>query len=65
MIEELKGKKVKVGVALYGSSMPRALFTNTYEGVINNCSTLGGETFLILNDNIMINTKYVQIIELI
>ena len=66
MIDELKGKKVKIGVAFGGvTSVGRALSTKYYEGVIKACASFGGEYFVVFEDNSMINAKYIQTIEII
>ena len=64
MIDELKGKKVRIGVAFLteDGSCPH---TKYYEGVIKTSSTLGGEIFVVFEDNFMINAKYIQTIEII
>ena len=64
MIDELKGKKVKIGVA-FGGISPQGIQTKYYEGVIKTCAGFGGEYFVIFEDNSMINTKYIQTIEII
>ena len=68
MIDELKGKKVKIGVALmddYTKFLQSSMTTRYFEGVIKTSSTLGGEMFVVFDDNFMINAKYVQTIEII
>ena len=64
MINVVKGKKVKIGVAFLTEdcSCPH---TKYYDGVIKTSSTLGGEMFVVFEDNFMINTKYIQTIEII
>ena len=63
-IDELKGKKVKIGVAFNDHGCYGA-FTKHYEGVIKTCTGFGGETFVVFEDNSMINAKYIQTIEII
>ena len=65
MIDELKGKKVKIGVALVRQFDDAMLTTKYYEGVIKTCAGFGGEYFVIFEDNSMVNAKYVQTIEII
>ena len=68
MIDELKGKKVKIGVAFnevspYGGM--GVISTKYYEWVIKTCASCGGEYFVVFEDNSMINAKYIQTIEII
>lgn len=65
MIDELKGKKVKIGVALVRQFDDAMLTTKYYEGIIKNCAGFGGEYFVVFEDNSMINAKYIQTIEII
>ena len=65
MIDELKGKKVKIGVALVRQFDDAMLTTKYYEGVIKTCAGFGGEYFVVFEDNSMINAKYIQTIEII
>lgn len=62
MIDELKGKKVRIGVAFLTEE---STYKKYYEGVIKTSSTLGGEIFVVFEDNFMINAKYIQTIEII
>ena len=59
-LKRLLNKKVKVRVALYGDSMPRALYTTIFEGVI----IAYDENFIVFEDDSMINIKYIQTIEI-
>lgn len=70
MIEDIKGKKVVVSVFHNNGKMQKmsARLPDAscfYEGIVKNCSSIGLDTFLILDNNIMINTKYIQTIEII
>ena len=66
MIDELKGKKVKIGVAFNDVSRYGGMITTKYyEGVIKTCTGFGGKTFVVFEDNSMINAKYIQTIEII
>lgn len=56
MIDELKGKKVGILVAFNGKCI---------KGIVNTCSTFGGETFIILDNGTMVNIKHVQTIQII
>lgn len=40
-----------------------AMTTKYFEGIIKTSSTLGGEMFVIFEDDTMINAKYIQTIE--
>ena len=59
MLERLLNKKIKVRVALYSESMPRALYTGTYEGVM----VAYDDNFIVFEDDTMLNIKYIQMIE--
>ena len=59
MLERLLNKKIKVRVALYSESMPRALYTATYEGVM----VAYDDNFIVFEDDTMFNIKYIQMIE--
>ena len=59
MLERLLNKRIKVRVALYSDSMPRALFTTTFEGVMADYD----DNFIVFEDDSMINIKYIQTIE--
>ena len=59
MLKRLLNKKVIVRVALYGASMPRALYTTTFEGVI----IAYDDNFIVFEDDSMINIRYIQTIE--
>ena len=59
MLEKLLNKKIKVRVALYSDSMPRALYSTVFEGVL----VAFDDNFIVFEDNSMINIKYVQTIE--
>ena len=61
MLERLVNKKLKVRVALYSDSMPRGLYSGTFEGKL----VAFDETFLVFDDDTMINIKYVQSISVI
>ena len=66
MIDELKGKKIKIGVAFNDVSRYGGMITTKYyEGVTKTCASFGGEYFVIFEDNSMVNAKYVQTIEII
>lgn len=59
MLERLINKKIKVRVALYSDSMPRALYTTAFEGIL----VAYDDNFIVFEDNSMINIKYIQTIE--
>jgi hypothetical protein len=59
MLERLLNKRIKVKVALYSDSMPRALFTTTFEGMM----VAYDDNFIVFEDDSMINIKYIQTIE--
>lgn len=59
MLDRLLNKKIKVRVALYSESMPRALYTATYEGIM----IAYDDNFIVFDDDTMLNIKYVQMIE--
>ena len=70
MIEDIKEKKVIVSVFHNNGKMQKMSArlpdaSSTYEGTVKTCSSLGRDTFLILDNNIMINTNYIQTIEII
>ena len=60
MLERLVNKKIKVRVALYSDSMPRALYSTTFEGTL----VAYDDNFIVFEDNSMINIKYIQTIEI-
>lgn len=63
MIDELKGKKIKISIAF---RQQVTIETTVYhEGIIKNCAGFAGEYFVIFEDNFMINAKYIQTIEII
>ena len=62
MITDLKGKKIKVGV-VFAKNQPDTI--KYYEGILSNSSALAGETFIILEDSIIINSKYIITIEVL
>ena len=64
MIDIVKGKKVKIGVAFGGITI-HGLQTKYYEGIVRTSSALGGEYFIVFEDDSMINAKYIQTIEII
>ena len=59
MLDRLLNKKIKVRVALYSESMPRALYTPTYEGIM----IAYDDNFIVFDDDTMLNIKYIQMIE--
>lgn len=61
MLERLLNKKLEVRVALYSDSMPRGLYSDTYEGKL----VAYDETFMAFEDDTMINIKYVQLISVL
>lgn len=65
MIEKLSGKKVNIGVAFMYNADFEAMTTKYFKGIVDTCSTLGGENFIVFEDGTMINMKYVQTIEFI
>lgn len=66
--KDIIDKKVKIGVAFNetrpynGMSM---IATKYYEGIIATIGTIGKESFIVFEDNSMINAKYIQTIEII
>ena len=65
MINELVSKRVKIGVAFMPVMGKGSMTTKYFEGNVKAETRLGGEIFLILDNNSMINMKYVQTIEII
>ena len=59
MLERLVNKKIKVRVALYSDSMPRSLYSATFEGTL----VAYDDNFIVFEDDSMINIKYIQTIE--
>ena len=51
MIDELKGKKVKIGVAFVRQFDDPMLTTKYYEGFIKTCAGFGGEYFVVFEDS--------------
>lgn len=64
MIEIIKGKRVNISVAFMPKMGMEYMTTKCFEGVVDTCSTLGGESFIVFEDGTMINMKYVQTIEI-
>ena len=62
MIDELKGKKVKIKIAFCETTLVSNMF---HEGIVKTASSFGGEMFVVFEDNFMINAKYIQTIEII
>ena len=50
---------------VYTKFLQSPMTTRYFEGVIKTSSTLGGEMFVVFEYNFMINTKYIQTIEII
>ena len=65
MFDNLKDKKVKVGVAFMPVIGMGSMTTKYFEGIVLGTATMGNEYFLLLGDDSMINMKYVQTIEII
>ena len=59
MLKKLLNKKIKVRVALYSDSVPRALYSSVFEGVM----VAFDDNFIVFEDDSMINIKYIQTIE--
>ncbi len=62
-LNELKGKTVIIRVAFY-EAIAGATIHGKYEGVLECTAVLGHENFIVLENDIMINIKYVQTIEI-
>lgn len=60
MLNRLLNKVIRVRVALYSDSMPRALYTTVFEGLM----VAYDDNFIVFEDNSMINIKYIQTIEI-
>ena len=60
MLNRLLNKVIRVRVALYSESMPRGLYTTSFEGVM----VAYDDNFIVFEDNSMINIKYIQTIEI-
>jgi hypothetical protein len=60
--KEVLGKNVKILVAFTGAN-PR--YNKEYDGVATGIGTIGEDNFLVLDEITMINTKYIQTIEII
>lgn len=62
--KDIIDKKVRIGVAFLteDGSCPH---TKYYEGIIATIGTIGKESFIVFEDNSMINAKYIQTIEII
>ena len=60
MLNRLLNKVIRVRVALYSDSMPRALYTTVFEGLM----VAYDDNFIVFEYNSMINIKYIQTIEI-
>ena len=65
MSNKINNKRVKVGVALMPGENTGAMSTKYFEGVVEGTTQIGAQYFLILENNVIINIKYVQTIEII
>ena len=62
--EEIINKRVKVGIA-FMPAMGQDMTTKYFEGTVRTIGTLGSEEFIVFDNNSMINTKYIQTVEII
>ena len=60
MLNRLLNKVIRVRVALFSDSMPRALYTTVFEGLM----VAYDDYFIVFEVNSMINIKYIQTIEI-
>lgn len=58
VIRELKGKNVKINLALMGETT-----SSIYEGIVNCGASYGADFFIVFENETMINLKYIQTIE--
>lgn len=62
-IKIIKGKRVRISVAFSGFG--DAKLSKTYEGIVDCGASYGNDHFIVLENGTMINTRYVQVIEVL
>ena len=62
--KDIIDSKVKIGVIFNNYSNSGAI-TKYYEGVVVTIGTIGKESFVVLDNNILISLKHIQTIEII
>ena len=65
MFNSLKKKKVRISVAFMSAKDMQDQMVKYFEGVLIRQAPIGGQFFLILDNGMMINVKYIQTIEII
>ena len=55
---------VKIGV-IFNNYSTSGAYTKYYEGVVVTIGTIGKESFVVLDNNILISLKHIQTIEII
>ena len=62
--KDIIDSKVKIGV-IFNNYSNSGAYTKYYEGVVVTIGAIGKESFVVLDNNILISLKHIQTIEII
>ena len=62
--KDIIDSKVKIGV-IFNNYSNSVAYTKYYEGVVVTIGTIGKESFVVLDNNILVSLKHIQTIEII